>query len=383
MERLYKKISQKEKDYNFIKQEYDNLYKKFIDLSNKKEYLHKENIFLKIKINENITVCYDNPYNNDFINDDIMNIEFDIFEESEYILKKKVKYYEEKLDCVYNFLEEHNISSFKELSHVIMFCKNNNNDVNITNTIENNEEYVKRVINLMSKEELNKMDQQINNSFKKIKNKLNTIKEGDVIIFKGIKRKEVFIKDKLKFIKIENVINKINMVEEEFTNYCKEQISWAKDILGNDYDDIKIIKLLDIFNKLIINHDNLSSSSDSENEYFEIYNDIKLLKIKELQKYIKLGNIYINKNINSKKDLSKEDLVFIKEIIKTSDIKFGTKDEKINRFINQCKRYFMISQKIPNNNNIFNNKCKTSIRDINNKDFNDLLKLLENNNKNV
>lgn len=179
--------------------------------------------------------------------------------------------------------------------------------------------------------------------------------------------------------KIEKTIDKIKKMEKEFEEYCQKQIIWAKNILGNNIDDVKIIKILDIYNKLV-NDDknNQLSSSDSENEFSDIYKDIKLLKINEMQKYITIGNTFINKNINSRKDLSNDDLVFIKEIIKTSDINYGTKDEKINRFINQCKRYSIMSQKMPNNNNIFKSKCKTSIRDMSNIDFDSLLKLIEN-----
>lgn len=385
MEKLYKKLEKKDNDYIFIKKEHDKLYNNFIDICNRKDHLFKENNYLKNEIEylknqiNGINLVINDKSKH--INDELLYIDYDIFEyESKYILKKKIISYEKQLDYIDEFLYNNNVSSFEELSQIILYYKDNNNNKNTD--IGSDKETIKPIIKSMSKEEMCRMKQQIDNSFKNIKNKLSTIKEGDVIIIKGNQRKAIIIKDKLKLCKIENPINKIKMVEEEFNNYCKKQISWAKDILGSDYDDIKIIKLLDIFNKLINNKDNLSSESESENEYSDIYNNIKLRKMQEFEEYIKLGNNFTNKNINSRKDLTKEDLVFIKEIIKTSDIKYGTKDEKINRFINQCKRYSIISQKI-SNNNIINGKCKTIIRDINNKDFDDLLKLIENKNEEI
>lgn len=73
-------------------------------------------------------------------------------------------------------------------------------------------------------------------------------------------------------------------------------------------------------------------------------------------------------------------LEIIKESINSSDINYGKKDEKINRFINQCKRYYILSQKIKNTDNIIKSKLKTNIRDISNKDFDNLLLLLDNKN---
>jgi hypothetical protein len=217
-------------------------------------------------------------------------------------------------------------------------------------------------------DELNCKYKGLNIKIKTIKNKLNRFPVGTVININGNK--------KIYKGKIEKTIDKIKKMEEEYNEYIQSQLSWARNILKNDIEDDKLIKILDIFNKLIDNKQ--SSSSDSENEFSDIYKDIKILKINEMKKYINIGNTFINKNINSKKDLSSEDLLFIKEIIKTSDIKSGSKDDKINRFINTCKRYSIISQKLPNDNNIFQNKCKTSIRDISNKEFDNLLKLLEN-----
>jgi hypothetical protein len=85
----------------------------------------------------------------------------------------------------------------------------------------------------------------------------------------------------------------------------------------------------------------------------------------------------IKNSINSKKDVPKEDLAILKETIKSSDLKSGNKDEKINRFINNCKRIYKLSQKI-SINNIIKSKIQTSIRDITNNEFDILLILIEN-----
>lgn len=48
----------------------------------------------------------------------------------------------------------------------------------------------------------------------------------------------------------------------------------------------------------------------------------------------------------------------------------------ISGILYTCKRYSILSQKLSNKNNIIKNKFKTDIRDINNNDFDILLKLL-------
>lgn len=55
----------------------------------------------------------------------------------------------------------------------------------------------------------------------------------------------------------------------------------------------------------------------------------------------------------------------------------ANKESKQNRFISTCKRLYLISEKV-NINNIVKSNCMTSIRDINNKDFDNLIKLLNN-----
>lgn len=385
LDKLYEKIKNKEKDlisyknkYDNLKYDYNHLENKFIESCNNENVLYLENKMLKNQIN-----MFNNINKNIFINDDIMNIDLDIFEyESDYILKKKVISYERQIDYINTFFNYNNVSNLEELTKIVKFYRNNNKNHDHENKdIESDNKTINPIKKLMSKEEINQIQKQFSNSLKNIKDKLKRIKEGDVITIKGIERKAIFIDNKLKFYKIEKVISKIKMVEEEFNSYCKKQISLAKNILGNDYDDIKIIRLLDIYNKII--NDNTSSSdseSNSDNKYYNILNKNKNVKLLEFQTYSELGNQFINDNINSRKDLTKDNLIFIKEIIKTSDIN-GTKDDKFNRFINQCKRYYILSQKMKNHNNIIKSKCKTSIRDMNNKDFDDLVKLIDNINK--
>lgn len=215
------------------------------------------------------------------------------------------------------------------------------------------------------------------NRLKMIKKKISKIKTGTILEIKGIK--------KVYKHKIEKR-NIFKMIEEEFNEYCQKQINWAKTILDDNYSDCQIIKLLDILNKLNGNYNSISSSSDinSDSEiykrYNKRYNNIKSKKIEEFKEYCDFGKDFINDGINSKKDIPEELLEIIKESINSSDINYGKKDEKINRFINQCKRYYILSQKIKNTDNIIKSKLKTNIRDISNKDFDNLLLLLDNKN---
>lgn len=208
----------------------------------------------------------------------------------------------------------------------------------------------------------------LNNRIKLIKNNISKLKPGTIIKINGIK--------KISKEKTENLIDKIKKMEEDFNIYCNSQILWAKSIIGDLYDDKYIIKILDIFNKLV--KDN--TSSDSETELLNILNKIKTKKNEEFQSLSELGLYFINNSINNKKQIQKEELIILKETIKSYDLGNGNKDEKINKFISTSKRIYYLSQKI-SINNIVKSKCQTNIRDMTNIEFDILLKLLENNNK--
>jgi hypothetical protein len=313
--------------------------------------------------------------------DDLIYIDYDVFQyESTYSLEKQIEDYEGQLDTIDTFLKSNNINNFSEFKTYINKSDFNNNYIN---NKYNNINMILENVNIKNKSQILKMDELIckyedlNVRIKSIKNKINNFPINRTIMLNGVK--------KVLKRKNEKTINKINMLEKEFNEYCDKQILWAKDVLGDKYSSDNIIRLLDIYNKL--NNDEKLSSSDSENEvqnkYYNILNKNKKGKILEFESYIELGKDFIDNDINSRKNLTNDNLIFIKEIMKTSDLKFGSKDEKINRFINQCKRYYILSQKIKNIDNIIKSKLKTDIRDISNKDFDSLLILLDNNiNKN-
>jgi hypothetical protein len=367
--------------HNYIKNEYNKLEDKFIEVCDQENELFEENNILKNKI-EVLKIQLEESKNlvdkNDFINDELLYMDFDIFEyESEDTLKKKVISYERQLDYIDEFLNNNNVSNFEELTKIVIFYKNNNNKINHDGNIniESNKETIKPITKSMSKEEINQIQEQIYNSSKNIKDKLNKIKEGDIITIKGIKRKAIFIDDKLKLYKIENIINKIKMVEEEFNNYCQKQISWAKDILGNNYDDKKIIKLLDIYNKLCRSY---NSDDSSDDELDLIANEMETVEKQRFGIMCKLGNNFINNNVTNKSQIS-DFVKKNKKILHYYDV--GKEDNKVNRFISTCKRLYLLSENI-NVNNIIKSKCITNIRDMNNIEFDTLLKLIENKNIN-
>lgn len=371
------------KEQSIYKFNYDILKNKYNKLEDKNKILREDNRLLKSKIDKNL------PYgknNNDFINDDLMFIDIDIFEyQSEYTLKKKVIYYEKQLDILNNFFENNNISGLTELKDIIsnsvfnsnnysyLFKKYDNIDYILENTKINFQFQKSKTIELFNK------FKNIDIRIKRIKDKIEKLPVGTIITVNGIKK--VFKG------KIEKTINKIKKMEQEYEEYYSQQISWAKSVIGNDLSDEKIVKILDIFNKINGNY-NCSSSGSDINEDSEIYkrynnryNNIKIKKIEEFNLYCDFGKDFINDGINTKKDIPKELLEVIKEVIKSSDISYGKNDEKFNRFISSCKRYYILSQKNEKHDNIIRSKCKTSIRDMNNQDFDNLLKLIENNNK--
>lgn len=383
-----------ETKFNEIINENDDIYEKNKVLQKENKLLKKHNERIKGEIiSKNIKIAELENYINDFIrfslkyninnidelksfiidktnyiNDDIMFIDLDIFEYEPYwLLEKQIEDYEYQLEIVDNIFIENNVKSLQDLKKRLSnnFYKYDKiftilKDADIKSKILKNKEnkLINNIINF-------------DNKLKIVKDKISKLAPGTIIEIKGIK--------KVYKSKIEKR-NIIKMIEKEFNEYCQEQIKWAKDIIGNNYNDSQVIRLLDIYNKLKYNNSSSSDNeTDIENEYFNILNINKKAKLLELESYFKLGKNFINKNVNSKKDLSNNDLLFIKEVIKSSDISYGKKDEKINRFINICKRYYILSQKIENTDTIIKSKSKTYIRDMNNNDFDSLLKLLDKN----
>jgi flagellar biosynthesis chaperone FliJ len=225
-------------------------------------------------------------------------------------------------------------------------------------------------INLQSqKNKLNEVSNKYNNfniKLNTIKDKVNKLPIGTIITINGIKKK---FKGK-----IENTVNKIKMVEQEYNEYCEKQIDWAKSIIGEKYNYNEIINLLDIFNKL---NKNYKSDDSSDDELSLIFNDLKENKNKEYKIICNLGKYFIDNNIEDKSQI-KDIIKNYKKELKHYD---ANKENKQNRFISTCKRIYLLSQKI-NINDIVKSNCMTFIRDINNDKFNDLLKLIDNNNKN-
>lgn len=358
-------------DYNYFKNEYNKLETQFIEVCDNENKLFEENKILKnqinllnIKLDENKVVD-----KNNFINDDIMYIDPDIFEyEIVYILKNQIYFYEKQINYINEFLYDNNVSNFKDLSKIFSLYNNNNTNINkkydnIFTNIKNSELKIKSQKNKLNEifNEYNYIDTKI----EKIKDKVQSLSIGSTIFINGIK--------KIYKGKIEKPIDKIKKMEQEYNEYCQQQISWAKEIIGDKYDDNEIIKLLDIYNKLIKNN-NISNSEDSECELDIIVNKYKSVKIQEYEMLSEFGNSFITNNINDKSQIKN----FIKNnkyIIYSYDSK-----DKINRFISTCKRIYRLSQ-IIEINNIAKSKCQTNIRDITNIEFENLLKLIDNNNK--
>lgn len=187
-------------------------------------------------------------YNNKTSITDVLYIDFDIFlYESNYKLEKQVEYYEKQIDIINETLKDNNINSFSEFKTIILKSNINYKYDNILYLLDKLDEDINHQ-KITENKIINDFDD-LNIRIKNIRSKLRKIKEGDIILIKGIKRKAIYINGKLKLCKIENVFNKIKMLEENVNNFCTEQILWAKSVIGNEYSDDKIIKLLDILNK--------------------------------------------------------------------------------------------------------------------------------------
>lgn len=200
----------------------------------------------------------------------------------------------------------------------------------------------------------------IDNKIKAVKYKLSKINPGTILEIKKIKKVYKHKNEKK---------NNIKMIEEQFNEYCKKRISWSRSVIGTEYNDEKIINLLDLFDKL---NKNYKSDNSSDDELSSIFNDLKENKFKEYNIICNLGKYFINNNIEDKSQI--QDIIKnYKKELKHYD---ANKESKQNRFISTCKRLYLLSQKI-NVNNIVKSNCITSIRDISNNDFDILLKLLE------
>lgn len=303
-----------------------------------------------------------------FINDDLIYIDFDIFQyEYSFELKQQLNDYEEQindyesqLDKLNDIFNNNNIKSLYELKKRISKLSLNDKYHNINMLLDD--------LNIKSKSQNNKFNDSLNdyinfdNKIKKVKNKISNLKDGTIITIKGVK--------KIYRNKIEKQ-NIFKMIEKEVDEYIESQISWAKSIIGNSHDEKKIVYLLDILNKL--NKDYNSTKSDSENEISDIFDEMENIEIKRYNALFKLGKSFINNNITDKSQIP-EIIQNYKKIIYSYDSK-----DKINRFISTSKRMYKLSNLI-STENIIKSKCMTSIRDISNKDFDILLILLENRN---
>lgn len=362
MESLYEKIINNEKEFISNK---NSLYKE-------NEYLKDEIVFLK-KLNnkfKNIIAKY-NYYNNDEMDfgDDIETL-YVIKDDDIMSMKKQIKYYEYQFDILNTFFRNNNINKIEELKKLIFDSKVKEKNNCIYRKYDNIEKIIENAnINLQSQNnKLNEISYKYNNfniKLNTIKNKVNKLPIGTILTINGIKKR---FKGK-----IENTVNKIKMLEQEYNEYCEKQIDWAKSIIGDKYKYNEIINLLDIFNKLNKNYKSDDSSGD---ELSLIFNDLKENKNNEYKIICNLGKYFIDNNIEDKSQI-KDIIKNYKKELKHYD---ANKENKQNRFISTCKRIYLLSQKI-NINDIVKSNCMTFIRDINNDRFNDLLKLIDNNNK--
>lgn len=337
---------------------------------NKNEIIDKDKKIKELQkyINDFINFSNKHDINNinkssDFLYEDLMYIDFDVFNwECTYSYKKQIEDYEDQLETIDNIFINNNVKSLEELKSRL---SNTFYDINKYNKILN----ILENVDIKIRSQKIKEHELINNikDFDKrieiVKTKVLKLKPNTIIEIGGIK--------KIYKCKIEKV-NIFKMVEQEFNEYCEKQIAWAKSIIGNTYDDNKIINLLDILNKLNKNY-NLTKS-ESENEICDILDEMENIEVQRYNALFKLGKSFINKNITDKSQIP-EIINNYKKIIYSYDSK-----DKINRFISTSKRMYKLSNLI-STENIIKSKCMTSIRDMNNKDFDCLLILLENKNQ--
>lgn len=324
------------------------------DLCENNQFLRKENEILRKQLEDlKIIVNKDNK-----INDELLYIDPDLFVDTYYDLKEKNRYYEKYLDILDDIFDDNNINSLSELKTILSnsFYKNRYN--NIFTILENSEIKIKsqnlKMIDLSNK--YKNLDVRINI----IKNKIQKLPIGHVVTIKGVKK--IFRGKNEK-------CNIFKMIEEEFNNYCNDQIIWAKSIIGNNIiSDKEIITLLDVYNKLTKKY---SSGCSSDDEISNIFNKIESNKLNDYILLSELGKQFIKNDITDKSQI--QDIIKnYKKVIYCYDSK-----DKINRFISTCKRLYALSQKIKVDN-IMKSKCQTRIRDMTNTEFDNLLKLIEN-----
>lgn len=328
----------------------------------------KDNIILRNKIDhDNLKIEY-NSLESKFI--ESCNNENDLYESNVELINHN-NYYEKQFDFLNSFFKDNNINSLTELKNKISNIISNSIDYNYLFKKYDKLDYILENTKINFQSQKLKMDELFNNfeylynKIKKIKNKINILPIGTILKINGVK--------KIFKGKIENHINKIKMVQEDFDEYCNKQIQWARGILGNEINDSQIIKLLDILNKL---NKSYTEKSDSEGEISDIFNEMENIEVQRYNMLFKLGNSFIKKDISDKSQIP-DIIKDYKKIIYSYDSK-----DKINRFISTSKRMYKISILI-NTENIIKSKCMTSIRDISNDSFDNLLILLENYNKNV
>jgi hypothetical protein len=389
------------REYDILKSKLNdmkNMEDKFINLLNDNDDLFVENQKLKEKIN-----LLENQNNrlNIFVNPDVHDTYLSDFGngiETLYInekidiisMKKEIKYYKYQLDGLNKLFLKNDIKNIDELIYILNMYKKNKSQILNNFYYDNISELVD-----IQKDKINTINEQLikqKDNFKIIMDKLDIIKykfskikPGTIIIInrkkKMFKKNEYylnFIKEKHNNLIFQNkrknelLINKIKMLEEDFDGYCSQQISWAKNVLGDKYTDNEIIKLLDVFNKLNKNY--TSIKSDSEDEIYNIFNEMENNEIQRYTSLFKLGNNFIKNDISDKSQIS-EIIKNYKKIIYSYDSK-----DKINRFISTSKRMYRLSILITTEN-IIKSKCMTPIRDMSNEGFDNLLILLENTNK--
>lgn len=346
----------------------------------KDEIIHKDEKINELENYINDFICFTKKYNinnikdlksfiinkSEFVYDDLMDIDYDVFEyESTYLLEKQIEDYEGQLDILNNFFNDNNINNLSELKKRVSRLSLNDKYYNVNMLLDD--------LIVKSKSQNNNFNVLLNdynnfdNKIKKVKHKLSNLKDGTIITIKGVKK---IYKNK---IEKKNIFK---MIEQEFNDYCDEQIKWAKTIIDGNYNDCQIIKLLDILNKL--NKEYLSDDSSSD-ELDIIVNKMEKNKNNDFELMANLGKVFLNKNITDKSQIS-DFIERNKKILHYYDV--GKDDNKVNRFISTCKRLNLLSNNIKIKN-IVKSKCITSIRDMANKDFNNLMLLLNNKNRDI
>lgn len=359
-------------DFNNINNNHKILENKFVEVYNENNELYDENQQLKCEIEKlktQINEMKNDIINNEsFINDDLMYVDFDIFQyDNNNDTKKQINYYEKQIDTLNTIFKDNNINNITELKIKI---SSSGLDYNYLSKKYDNINAFLDSANINSKSQNVKINElynkykNFNDRVKIIKDKIEALPIGTVLVINGIK--------KVYRGKIEKHIYKIKMVEDEFNDYLQHQINWAKSIISNNIiSDKEIITLLDVYNKLTKEY---SSGNSSDDEISNIFNKIESNKLNDYILLSELGKEFIKNDITDKSQI--QDIIKnYKKVIYCYDSK-----DKINRFISTCKRLYALSQKIKVDN-IMKSKCQTRIRDMTNTEFDNLLKLIENKNK--